>query len=76
MTPHRHAFVLIDKIKMRYRCECGVFGFRRGTRLEPLTCSFKIGGTVRCGGEAVVANGERNRSRCADHASAQVEQAA
>jgi hypothetical protein len=65
---HRHVFVLVDVLKRRYRCECGVYGYRHGKRLVPMTCSFKLDATTRCGAEAVVADGERNHNRCAAHA--------
>lgn len=66
---HSHAFERIDTLSMRYRCKtCPVLGFRRGNRLVPLTCSFKVDGRTRCGAEATVADGERNHNRCAAHA--------
>lgn len=66
---HKHTFILIDTLKKRYRCDCGVIGYRLGRRIVPMTCSQKLKGSARCGAEAVVANGERNQSRCAAHAS-------
>jgi hypothetical protein len=65
---HRHMFVLVDALKRRYRCECGVYGYRHGRRLVPMRCSVKLDATTRCGAEAVVADGERNHNRCVAHA--------
>jgi hypothetical protein len=64
---HRHTFALVDKLHRRYRCECGVYGYRHGTKLVPMTCSLKLDVHTRCGEEAVVVNGERNHSRCSAH---------
>lgn len=64
---HRHDFKLVDTLKRRYRCECGVLGHRLGSRVVPLACQKEIDGRKHCGKDAVHATGNRQHSRCADH---------
>jgi hypothetical protein len=68
MTTHSHTFTALSPGSARFRCSsCQVFGYRRGSKVVPMTCSLAVAG-VRCGLEAVQANGDKNRNRCAGHA--------
>lgn len=53
----------------RYRCSCGVWGVRRGTRIVAARCQKPLGSTrAHCGKDAVYVDGDRQHSRCAEHA--------
>lgn len=65
---HSHTFLPISHNSHRHRCSsCQVYAYRRGSRLEPMTCSLQVDGR-RCGAEAVEVDGEKSRNRCAEHA--------
>jgi hypothetical protein len=76
---HKHEFTLVNTLTMRYRCACGVWGYRHGRRrIMPFTCGATINNGVRkrCGAEAVVINGDRNHARCAEHTAPHEDRAA
>lgn len=64
---HRHTFALVDKLRMRYRCDCGVIGRPRGARIVPLACQYELDSRKHCGADAVHATGDRQTNRCAAH---------
>lgn len=81
VTPHSHTWMLVNAALRRYRCtECPVIGRERepapfyrqrgqATRpveIVPFVCQH---GTPHCGADAVhVDAANRNKNRCAEHA--------
>jgi hypothetical protein len=70
VSAHKHSFVR-NSATGRMRCECGVYGYQRGSRTVPMVCQFEFEGRKHCGRDAVhVEPCNRNASRCAEHAPA------
>lgn len=68
MTAHSHTFLPVSHNSHRHRCSsCQVYGYRRGSRIVPMTCSLDVDGK-RCGQEAVECDGEKTHNRCREHA--------
>jgi len=75
MTDHIHHWLPSG---LRFRCACGVVGHlpamllgqRRtaATVIEPYLCQKNLAGRKHCGAEATYVTGERQKSRCAEHA--------
>lgn len=54
----------------RYRCTCGVWGTRRGTKIVAVRCQKPLGPSrTHCGKDAVLVDGNRQHSRCVEHTS-------
>lgn len=69
---HTHDFKLIDTLHRRYRCECGVYGFRLGRRpVQPFTCRLELDNRKTCCKPAVFVSGQQSQSRCAEHVEAE-----
>jgi hypothetical protein len=68
---HVHDFKLVDTLHKRYRCSCGVYGFRKGHRaVKPFSCQLVTGTRSErrtCGKPAVYVDGQSTSSRCAEH---------
>jgi hypothetical protein len=64
---HIHAFQLIDPLHNRYRCDCGVYGARKGGRVNPVACQYEFDDRKHCGAPSVQVGGERSLNRCEEH---------
>ncbi len=73
MTAHVHAFTRVG-LSSRYVCACSVVGHRRTgpgflrAAIVPFTCQKQLAGKTHCGADAVHVTGDRQASRCAEHA--------
>lgn len=62
---HSHSFL---RSGLFYRCACGVYGYRRGTKLVPMRCQHEVEDRKHCGGEVVqVETANKNKNRCGEH---------
>lgn len=86
MTPHVHAWTA-DRARGRFVCTtCNVVGHRpsiipgqhrtAAVGVIAYRCKFELDGRKHCGADAVHVTGDRQASRCAEHAPVKATRAA
>jgi len=70
---HEHEWTLSNAALHRYRCACGVVGYKHPLRgkIDAYTCQRELGdrnARYHCGKPATHVLGSRTSHRCAEHA--------
>lgn len=72
MIAHVHNWEAVANRPGRHHCACGVYAYRHATgTIVPYVCQKQLVGKRHCGAESVHVSGDRQASRCAEHAQQQ-----